>query len=246
MSNTLYKDYWRFGFKTRLYDLMSPWGYIDSIRTSVKRLELVPGDRVLDAGCGTGLAIQFIRPLLAQEECDYIGIDVLPEGLAAANGKLGPYWQQKNVGLVQADISRSLPFKANVFSKVLAHFSVYTLLDRESRLSAWRSLYRIMKPGGTLVAANPSATYNPKKIIEDSLLQLHKEKRGGAALMASLLYPFTEKLGLRHIKHQLDQKIWHAYSFDDFREELNEAGLVTMHWEPVYCGSGLLIVAKKK
>lgn len=245
MSNTLYKDYWRFGFKTRLYDFMSPLGYIHSIRAAVKRLEIVPGDRVLDAGCGTGLAIQFVHPRLKQEECGYIGIDVLPEGLAAAKRKLGLYWGQKNVGLIQADISKSLPFKGNIFSKILAHFSVYTLPDRKSRLTAWRSMYTTMKPGGTLVAANPSMTYNPKKIVEDSLLQLRQEKRGGAALMAKLVYPFTEKLGLCHIKHQLDQKVWHAYSLNDFKEELNEAGLVPMHCEPVYCASGWLIVAKK-
>ncbi len=245
MSNTLYKNYWSFGFKTRLYDLMSPLGYIDSIRTSVKRLELVPGDRVLDAGCGTGLALEFVKPFLLRGECDYTGIDLLSEGLNAARSKTNGFPNSCNINFAQANLSEQLPFKSGVFSKVLVHFSVYTLGHREERVTAWRSIAETLESGGILVAANPSRGYNPKKIIKGSLALVRQERGRGAALAAQLLYPLTERFGLRHIKNQMDQSNWHAYSLEEFHEELKEAGLTPVHSEAGYCESGWLIVAKK-
>ncbi len=225
--------------------MMSPWAYRDSLKVSVEKLELRPRDKVLDVGCGTGMALEQFKALLARNEIQYIGVDILAEGLQSSKKKLNRLGIENEAGFIQADFTSPIPFKAGSLSKILAHFSVYTLRDRKARVSVWRSLCEVMKPGGILVASNPSLSYCPKKIIEDSLSLLAREKGRGASLLARLYYPVTEKLGLRHIKHQLDHKIWHAYSEQDFKEELIEAGLTSVHSEAVYGDSGWLVVARK-
>ncbi|QPJ63564.1 MAG: class I SAM-dependent methyltransferase [Candidatus Nitronauta litoralis] len=245
MSGSLYKDYWRFGFKTRLYDLMSPWGYIQSIRSSVEHLKIVPGDRILDVGCGTGGALPFIIPFLFSGECEYYGVDILSEGLKVAKGKAGKFARNKKAKFIKTNITEPLPFDAGSVSKALAHFSVYTLSNRKERLAAWRGIYAVLEPGGMLVAANPALSYDPKTIIQDSMLNVKKEEGIGAFLFARIFYPFTRRMGLEHIKRQLDRNIWHAYSLEDFKEELEETGFIFLKSERVYCDSGLLIAVEK-
>ncbi len=246
MSGSIYKNYWRFGFKTRLYDLMSPLGYLESILSCVERLKIVSGDRILDVGCGTGAALPYIAPFLKKRQCEYTGIDILPEGLRVAKAKAEKLGENGNAKFIQANISKALPFETRSFSKVMAHFSVYTLTKRDERIAAWRGMFEIMEPGGLLVAANPSLFYDPKTIIRESLINVKNKKGVRAYLFARFLYPFTQRFGLQHIKRQLDRNIWHAYSLEDFIEELDQVGFSHLKSERVYCGSGWLITAEKK
>lgn len=245
MLNFIFRNYWRIGFQTRLYDLMSPQAYFDSIEASVRCLDIDSGERVLDAGCGSGLTLGFIRDFLAQEGTRYVGVDVLLSGLQAAAEKSRETGVSKRTCFFQADLRQPLPLQPESFARVLSHFCIYTLGKRENRLAAWRSLYEATRPHGILVAANPSTTYDPRAITEASLDKVLREKGPGAAGRARLVYCFTRALGLNHIKRQLDAGAWHAYSLEDFKQELREAGWVPVHHESVYGNSGWLLKCKK-
>jgi demethylmenaquinone methyltransferase / 2-methoxy-6-polyprenyl-1,4-benzoquinol methylase len=95
-----------------------------------------PGDRVLDACCGTGdLA-------LADREAggDVVGVDFSERMLERARRK-GP-----DVEWMQADAT-ALPFEDGAFDAVTVGFGIRNLADLEAGL---RELARVTRPGGRL------------------------------------------------------------------------------------------------
>ncbi len=75
---SIYSKYWEWGFKSRLYNLLSPQAYLDSLQRAANYCDLKAGQMVLDAGCGSGLLIPFLakdlenggRYLGMANECD--------------------------------------------------------------------------------------------------------------------------------------------------------------------------------
>lgn len=103
-------------------------------------LDPQPGERVLDAGCGTGAAL---AALLQRAGCDACGIDASPAMVAAARRRLG--------GKADCRVARieDAPFPPASFDAVLA-LNVLYFEDCDGRMST--SLRRLLKPGGRLVA----------------------------------------------------------------------------------------------
>ncbi len=244
MLKGLYHNYWQFGFKTRLYDLLTPWAYRDSIAGCVESLQLKNGERVLDAGCGSGQGFERII-----NECPgvrYVGMDILEQGLQAGREKASRFNGSIRSSWVRADLGADAPFKGGTFDKILAHFSVYTLSDKNKRRAAWASLYEVLAPGGVLVAANPSTTYDAGRIIGVSRQHLAHEKRGFSHWVEWVAYSLTGCLGLRHIQKQLECDHWHAYSLEELEAELIEAGFKVSGSNAVYADSGWRVVATRK
>jgi ubiquinone/menaquinone biosynthesis C-methylase UbiE len=87
---------------------------IDVKRRSYRWMELKPGDRVLDAGCGLGLDVERIRHL------DGLSIDAL--GIDLRYGFFKRSWEvaaRQGTAFVAADAAL-LPFKENTFDVVWA------------------------------------------------------------------------------------------------------------------------------
>ena len=70
----LYKKYWDFGFKSCLYDLLTPSSYLLSLQTVVESIDLSPKDIILDVGCGTG---QVLRYLFTSLIARWVGVELL-------------------------------------------------------------------------------------------------------------------------------------------------------------------------
>lgn len=241
--SSLYKKYWEIGFQTRLYDWLSPEAYLESLRRVADSVRLEEGEWVLDAGCGSGLLLPFLTDQLAKR-CRYLGMDILPAGLVSLKPRAERLNLNSSVSGIRADLSRGLPLGDASVSCVAAHFSVYTLPDEEDRKQVAQEFWRVLKPGGLLVIANPTHSYNAKQIIRASLESLKNQGRS-RWIKKFLVYPLTLHLGLKHIERQLKSGRWHGYRPAELREEIERAGFAIEHSETAYGGSGILVVGRK-
>ena len=241
--SSIYKKYWEIGFKTRLYDGLSPEAYYDSLRRTAEAVRLSENGWLLDAGCGSGLLLSFLADRLQQGE-RYLGMDILPAGLDFLKPRASQLNLKGSVAGVQADLSKDLPLGDASVSCVAAHFSIYTLPEEKDRRQVCQEFWRVLKPGGVLVTANPTHSYNAEQIIHSSLEQLQSKGKPWV-FKKHMIYPLTLHLGLKHIERQLKSGKWHGYQPGELQDEVAQAGFSIEYSESVYGGSGFLVVGKK-
>ncbi|MFH8346463.1 methyltransferase domain-containing protein [Streptomyces sp. NPDC018045] len=115
-------------------------------QAGVAAMELCAGDRVLDAGCGTGRALPALRAAVGAGGT-VLGADLTPEMLAAAvragRGRLA--------SLVLADVQR-LPLPDAALDAVFAAALLSHLADPGAGLA---ELARVVRPGGRLALFHP-------------------------------------------------------------------------------------------
>ncbi|MDX3380448.1 methyltransferase domain-containing protein [Streptomyces niveiscabiei] len=113
---------------------------------AVAALGLRPGDRVLDAGCGTGRALPPLRAAVGASGA-VLGADVTPAMLRAAV-EAG---QDRHGQLLLTDVS-ALPLRDAALDAVFAAGLIAHLGDAARGL---RELARVVRPGGTLALFHP-------------------------------------------------------------------------------------------
>ena len=239
------KNYWRTGFKSRLYDKLTPESYFESMRQAVSML---PGKRDLkiwDAGCGSGLLLLFLEDAF-RKGCVYYGTDLLSSGLNKVKQSARELGILDRVTCIQSDLSESPPLKENSIDIVIAHFSIYTIIGNDKRQEALKNMYHVLRPGGLLIASCPSENYDPDEIIKESH-DLIRIKKGfwNAIFKRLFIYPLTKRFGLKFIQYQLESGKWIAYSLEDLAGELRHAGFEVGTSRSVYAGSAYLICGHK-
>jgi ubiquinone/menaquinone biosynthesis C-methylase UbiE len=115
-------------------------------RAAVAELGLRPGDRALDAGCGTARALPLLRAAVGASGL-VVGADLTPEMLDEAV-RLG---RSRDGALIETDSAR-LPLRDSVFDAVLAAGLVHHLPDPAAGL---RELARVTLSGGRLAVFHP-------------------------------------------------------------------------------------------
>ncbi|MER7024782.1 MULTISPECIES: class I SAM-dependent methyltransferase [Streptomyces] len=112
----------------------------------VAALELRPGDRVLDAGCGTGRALPALRSAVGAHGI-VLGADLTPEMLDAAAGA----GRDVSASLLLADASR-LPVGDAALDAVFAAGLISHVPAPADSLAEWA---RAVRPGGRLALFHP-------------------------------------------------------------------------------------------
>ncbi|MEV6679121.1 methyltransferase domain-containing protein [Streptomyces erythrochromogenes] len=113
---------------------------------AVTEFGLRPGDRVLDAGCGTGRALGALRAAVGPGGT-VLGVDLTPQMLAAAR-RAG---RAAEGALLLADVAR-LPLRDEALDAVFAAGLVAHLPDPAANL---RELSRVVRPGGRMALFHP-------------------------------------------------------------------------------------------
>lgn len=111
-------------------------------RKALERLKVVPGQRVLDLGCGPGDGA--VR--LTQQHAVAIGLDYSQGMLDAARKE-----RSLNGRLTRGDAGR-LPFRDGAFDKIVCTNSFHHYPDH---LGSLREMRRVLRPGGMLVLVDP-------------------------------------------------------------------------------------------
>lgn len=147
--------------------------------TIVEWLDAKPGDTILDCGSGYGFVL---RVLLELTENSIVGLEYQQERVDETRAFLG---DNERLTLVQGD-AMALPFPDHAFDHVVCS-EVLEHLPDDTR--AVQELYRVLKPGGTLVVTVPSAdfpfTWDPPNWI---LKRLGNRHLGGERPWSGIWY----------------------------------------------------------
>ncbi|HLE18635.1 MAG TPA: methyltransferase domain-containing protein [Syntrophales bacterium] len=133
---------------------------------------LNPGERVLDVGCGTGVLTRLAAEIVGQEG-RAVGIDVAPMMISIA--KENATREKIRTDFRVATIE-NLPFEDNSFDCVLSSLMIHHL-PPDLKLTGLTEVYRVLKPGGRLLAVDIHRPTNPLWWIVVWLLYLTKFTR---------------------------------------------------------------------
>src|SRR6516162_1846468 len=119
--------------------------HISITQQTLKLMDLKPGERVLDLGCGAGWATRLLAAAVdsVQKPGQVIGLDVSDEMIRRARAA------SKNYGNVMFVVGSALeiPWEENFFDKVLSVESFYYYPDQDRALA---ELFRVMAPKAEL------------------------------------------------------------------------------------------------
>jgi ubiquinone/menaquinone biosynthesis C-methylase UbiE len=128
----------------------SGWMTVDELERFSEWLDLNPGSRLLDVGCGSGGPA--LR-LLETSGAIVVGVDILEEGIAAATDLARARGLDDRASFVRIDAGDRLPFDDESFDAVLSTDAMCHLPDRLGVLKEW---HRITSPGGRVVFTDPT------------------------------------------------------------------------------------------
>ncbi len=121
--------------------------HLDITLKTLRLMDLRPGQRVLDLGCGAGWATRLLARAVALDsgdgEANVVGLDVSDEMICLARETSRGL---NNVSYVVASATQ-IPEKDSVFDRILSVESFYYYPDQGLALD---EVFRVMAPGGRL------------------------------------------------------------------------------------------------
>lgn len=101
---------------------------------------LIPGEKVLDLGCGNGRYFEFFK----EKKVDYFGVDSSEKLIEIARKRYPE-------GRFQLAEALHLPFPNNFFDKIYSIAVLHHIPSKDFRLQVLKEAYRTLKPNGLLI-----------------------------------------------------------------------------------------------
>ena len=151
----------------KVYDHIFGKIFRDGRQHAVRHLTLAPGERVLEVGVGTGLALPFYP-----RSCEIVGID-LSDGMLEKCRERMEEFGLHHVAVMRMDAA-AMEFADDSFDAVMAAYVVTAVPDYRKVMM---EMIRVCKPGGRIILLNHFSNGNPliaaiEKVISPLCKQL--------------------------------------------------------------------------
>ncbi len=144
-SQDVVKAYRRYG---RLYNMVFGPVMEPGRKQALKLMNCQPGERILEAGVGTGLALPYYP-----RDVQIIGIDVSPEMLRQARETISRH-NLENIEIQEMDV-QNLEFKDDSFDKIAIMYVASVVPDPKKMMQEAR---RVCRPDGDVYVLNHFAS----------------------------------------------------------------------------------------
>ena len=228
--------FWRRYFT--VYDtLTEAMPYQRMIARHVELLAPAAGERVLDAGTGTGN----IAAALASAGAEVVGIDFCEPALEICRRKM------PEGDFRFGDLTRRLDLPDGSFSKVASCNVLYTL-DPVGQRTAVAELYRVLAPGGTAAVTVFGKGFRALAVYREAIRANAVERGLADTLARGLRYSLATLKIFYYVARIRRRRAAGAYTFFSrvgLWELLAGAGFEVVSIEAVLAGQCLLALARK-
>lgn len=204
--------------------------YTGMLDEMVEGLGAPRGAFVLDAGCGSG---NLTRRLL-NGGYRVEAVDSSPGMLRRANQKC------PEAGCRTVDLDRALECPDGTYSAVTCSNVLYSLPNPRGTLV---ELLRVLKPGGTLVLANPKPGFNMKEILDQHWGEQNQLGRLRMVLRIPKLL-LLSAFNLLLLREEQRRRFYFPEQ-EELRQLLLSLGYDRVEVRPTYAGQGWLASARK-
>jgi ubiquinone/menaquinone biosynthesis C-methylase UbiE len=206
--------------------------HLDITEKTMRRMDLGPGQRVLDLGCGSGWATRLLARMVGVGEegsGQVVGVDISDEMVRLARASSKDF---DNVMFVVGSAAK-IPWEENFFDKVLSVESFYYYPDQDRSLS---ELFRVMSPHGRLFILINLYKDNPYSLQWVPKLKVPVHVRSAAEYIALLQQHAFEKVEYALIPDDTptpeNYKTTSFHSLDDLKAFKRVGALLLMASKP--------------
>src|ERR1700723_3458781 len=206
--------------------------HLDITEKTIRLMDLRPGERALDLGCGSGWATRLLARLVGEGPEGFgqvVGLDVSDEMVRQAREASKDF---DNILYVWGS-ALQIPWEENFFDKVLSVESFYYYADQDRALL---ELFRVMAPRGRLFILINLYKDNPYSLQWVDKLKVPVQVRSPADYVELLKKHAFEDVEACRIPDDTptvdDYQTRSFYSLDDLRAFKREGALLLMASKP--------------
>ncbi|HZQ22473.1 MAG TPA: methyltransferase domain-containing protein [Terriglobales bacterium] len=204
----------------------------DITEKTIRLMDLRPGERVLDLGCGSGWATRLLARLVSDGPQGFgqvVGLDISDEMVRQARAESKDF---DNILYVWGSAEK-LPWEENFFDKVLSVESFYYYPDQERALM---ELFRVMAPRGRMFILINLYKDNPYSLQWVDKLKVPVHVRSAAEYAELLKRHAFENVEWRQIPDDTptpeNYKTTSFHSLDDLKSFKKTGALLLMASKP--------------